>query len=172
MPRDEPESTPACQGTNPELFDWAEFAPTAIDICGACKVQAWCLRQVDPARSYFDGVAGGHQWREGQVLDRWTNPAKDLTLQIYLRPKKPRRTERVNEQRVSDFMVGLIPWNRITIEERHEAARRLAKQQTPPELIAEITKLIPEMVEWIITTSNTSTNTITTNNNPEKGSTK
>lgn len=57
-----------CVGHDPRLFDDPQYATAALQICDTCTVRDWCLNLVDPARSYFDGVAGGHTWKEGRLL--------------------------------------------------------------------------------------------------------
>jgi len=61
---------PACANAWPPLFDLPEWNSTALQICDQCPVRFWCLNHVDPARSYFDGVAGGHTWHEGRLKCR------------------------------------------------------------------------------------------------------
>lgn len=86
-----PPETPACQDTNPDYFDMDFMYPAALAICEPCPVKLWCLRQVDPARSYFDGVAGGHVWYEGKVQGKLTDPTTDPLLNIYLDERKRTR---------------------------------------------------------------------------------
>lgn len=80
----EPPATPRCQGEDPYIFDNEWTYGMALGMCEECPVRLWCLRQVDPARSYFDGVAGGHVWKEGRPQDRMTNPRQDEVLITYL----------------------------------------------------------------------------------------
>jgi len=137
-----PKHKPNCEGQEPTIFDFPEFAPMAIDICVGCKVRDWCLRQVDPAKNFYDGVAGGHAWHDGRVQRRWSDPDTDPIAQAYLgtRPKR-RGPIPINSPKVRDFMVGKIAWNRLTIAERQEAVHRMAKQGVPQELAVNATKL-------------------------------
>lgn len=139
--RNDPPAKPACVGKNPELFDWPEFAYAAIEICNECPVQAWCLREVDPARSYFDGVAGGHQWRDGQVLNRYSDPRNDTILQIYLSQAIYRKMRPTNMDLVRDFVVGKAHRKQLTLLEAIEAARLLHRQHVPADQIQKLTRL-------------------------------
>lgn len=149
----EPEHKPNCEGMDPLIFDIPEFAPTAIDACNDCKVRAWCLKQVDPAKNYYDGVAGGHQWLDGRILHRWSDPDKDQIVQLYLGSKRRKANMPVNSPRVRDFMVGKIGWHKLSIAERQEAVRRMAAQGTPQELAAKYTNLDPIQVAGIYKTT-------------------
>lgn len=41
-------------------------ALSALMACRGCSVKDECLAFVQPARSHFDGIAGGKAWREGK----------------------------------------------------------------------------------------------------------
>ena len=57
-----------CRGLDPRIFDWPAFNTEALQICDTCTVRAWCLDQVRPAQSFYDGVAGGHTWSNGALV--------------------------------------------------------------------------------------------------------
>ena len=61
----------ACKGANPKLFDAAtnDDAFDALSYCERCPVIQPCLDYVQPRRSYFDGVAGGRLWRNGNETE-------------------------------------------------------------------------------------------------------
>lgn len=63
----DPMELASCRGKDPQLFDTFLNPLPALRICDTCPVRSWCLATVDPARSYYDGVAGGHTWREGML---------------------------------------------------------------------------------------------------------
>lgn len=126
------------------IFEIPEFAPIAIDICNDCQVRAWCLKQVEPAKNFYDGVVGGHEWRDGHVQYRHTDPVSDPIVQLYLGTRRSRTTLPVNSPRVRDFMVGKIPCSKLTMAERMEVVRRMALQGTPQELAVKATRL-PEI---------------------------
>ena len=61
----------ACETQFPDLFDAfykAEALP-ALAICRTCEYQVECLKQVNPAESNYDGIAGGYVWTNGKVKD-------------------------------------------------------------------------------------------------------
>ncbi|WP_432092147.1 WhiB family transcriptional regulator [Streptomyces sp. bgisy100] len=71
---------------DPEGFDWragarcATLPPTAVfsrrpidaapalRACNTCPVVEFCLRAVDPANTWFDGVCGGRLWSNGREV--------------------------------------------------------------------------------------------------------
>lgn len=79
-----PPAQPLCVDEEPSLFDVEFTYGMALAICQNCPVREWCLNQVDPARSYYDGVAGGVVWREGIPNPKWTDVRRDVTLIDYL----------------------------------------------------------------------------------------
>ena len=83
MPYDPP-ATPACEGQDPWFFEDPFAHQYALDICALCPVRLWCLNQVDPARMYFDGVAGGHVWKDGELVRSWLPDKPDPVLVTYL----------------------------------------------------------------------------------------
>lgn len=63
----------ACLGLEPKFFDaktW-DASLVGLNACWSCTVRYECLRLVDPARNYYDGIAGGYVWVEG-VLREWS----------------------------------------------------------------------------------------------------
>lgn len=61
----------ACKDANPTLFDHTEGIHVweALYYCDRCKVQKECDEVVRPRKSYFDGVAAGKVWRNGQRVE-------------------------------------------------------------------------------------------------------
>ena len=45
-------------------------AEWALQVCAPCTVKEWCLAEVRPAESHFDGVAGGVAWINGKPLGK------------------------------------------------------------------------------------------------------
>ncbi|MFE7806373.1 WhiB family transcriptional regulator [Streptomyces sp. NPDC057430] len=45
-----------------------EVARTALIACQACPVIRHCEEAVNPAESFFDGVAAGRLWRNGRLV--------------------------------------------------------------------------------------------------------
>jgi hypothetical protein len=83
-------STPPCRGMNPQIFEWPVFNTEALQVCDTCTVRAWCLEQVKPAQSYFDGVAGGHTWRDGELKCTSCLKTDDILINYMSRqPKRP-----------------------------------------------------------------------------------
>ena len=74
---------------NPSIFDAFLEPATALSICALCPVRLWCLKLVEPASSHYDGIAGGHVWREGKLQDGHTDKEEPI-LQIYMRNRRPR----------------------------------------------------------------------------------
>ncbi len=68
----------ACLGKPPILFDQTEFdslyTELALQICAKCKVQEDCLLIVNPTNTYFDGIAGGIIFKNGEIVDKSTLP--------------------------------------------------------------------------------------------------
>lgn len=87
----DPPAPPACEGQDPWFFE-DEFAREyALNICKACPVRLWCLNWVNPARMYYDGVAGGHVWSDGKVLAKHSD-VTDPVLTLYLQTKRQEQT--------------------------------------------------------------------------------
>jgi hypothetical protein len=61
----------ACKGADPVLFDetFGERVFDALSYCDRCPVIPECEDYVQPRRSYFDGVAGGRLWRNGNETE-------------------------------------------------------------------------------------------------------
>lgn len=59
----------SCQGADPSLFDNTHYREAlesgALALCAGCAIPKICLEIVRPNRTWFDGVAGGHVWRNG-----------------------------------------------------------------------------------------------------------
>lgn len=119
-PHHEPPATPACHDAEPLLFDDPTHPTIALSICAGCPVRDWCLRTVDPAASFYDGIAGGHVWRNGQVRDDDTH---DPTLVYYLNGRDDETT--VDPHAVRGFIDGVHDWTELTSVERIHAARHL-----------------------------------------------
>lgn len=79
-----PPAKPSCEDEEPSLFDNEFTFGMALAICAECPVREWCLNRVDPAGSWFDGVAGGVVWREGFPSAKWTKTHQDAVLIDYL----------------------------------------------------------------------------------------
>jgi hypothetical protein len=116
----------ACSEVTPYVFEDPDNPKTALAYCAVCPVRAWCLRQVQPASSYFDGIAGGHVWKEGQHRG---GDRKDPILRDYLRARDPnairraRRSERSKDPvKVRQFLDGWLPVEELTRIERRLAA--------------------------------------------------
>lgn len=60
----------ACRGAEPRDFDATEHAQAAVALwyCGRCTVRELCYDIVQPAKSYYDGVAAGRVWRNGLLI--------------------------------------------------------------------------------------------------------
>ncbi len=57
----------ACNGADPRLFDAVigEFVLDALSYCDRCPIIVQCDAHVNPAKSFFDGVAAGRIWNNG-----------------------------------------------------------------------------------------------------------
>lgn len=87
-----PPDRPACSNADPQLFEFDLFYQQGIAVCGKCPVRAWCLREVDPIRyRFFEGVAGGHVWRDGYVIPQDEKTGKDPILLTYLNTRPARK---------------------------------------------------------------------------------
>ena len=58
----------ACETQFPDLFDavYKVEALPVLKICATCEYQVECLKRVNPAENYYDGIAGGYVWRNGK----------------------------------------------------------------------------------------------------------
>lgn len=96
MSRPDPRHRPACQGIdNTKIFFEPRLYTEALRVCDTCTVRAWCLDMVDPSRAYFDGVAGGHTWHDGDLKCKTCIETDDI-LANYL-SKRPQRRPQQNE---------------------------------------------------------------------------
>jgi WhiB family redox-sensing transcriptional regulator len=61
----------ACVGMPPEVFDGKtpEDVEAALAACNGCRVRRACHQWMRPARTNYDGIAGGKLWREGRPQD-------------------------------------------------------------------------------------------------------
>lgn len=128
-------SEAACAEVEPLVFDNYQKPKHALKYCAVCPVRGWCLRQVDPIESFFDGIAGGHVWRDGVHRE---GSLKDPVLREYvsssrhrLKTSKPRkRGERKRTDRVllGQFLSGKVPNTLLTEKERALAAAWLISQ--------------------------------------------
>lgn len=61
----------ACIGADPRLFDATdgEEVEDALSYCDRCPVIKECETIVRPKKSFFDGVAAGRIWQNGQQVD-------------------------------------------------------------------------------------------------------
>jgi len=123
----------ACIGVHPEFFDIPEFYPTALEVCKPCPVRLWCLQLVDPANSYYDGVAGGHVWQNGKPVD---SERTDPPLKMYL-ASLPKELPTITIRRhvaepdyfaVEALMNGHIHHSKLTADEKRIAVRKLIQE--------------------------------------------
>jgi len=125
----------ACTSADPYIFGVPDEPAAALTYCGECPVRAWCLRQVQPAISHFDGVAGGHAWARGEHV---SGDRDDPILHDYLQsigkrlPRKVRRRRSPRERResvdavvVRQFLDGHVDHTRLNSVERRFAAAYL-----------------------------------------------
>jgi hypothetical protein len=124
-----PPATPACAGSPPEWFDIWDEPGLALSVCAECPVRQWCLNTVDPLRSHFDGVAGGHAWHEGEHRG---GDLFDAELQLYISRVNPRHRSagiidatRIDHTAVRSFLEGKLPWHLLNQDERVMAAKHL-----------------------------------------------
>lgn len=61
-----------CAREDHTLFMASDYytASPALMVCGACPFRKQCLTWVNPARSWYDGVAGGVLWLDGKLQRR------------------------------------------------------------------------------------------------------
>jgi hypothetical protein len=64
----------ACRNKPPYLFEetqyWNLVSDLALNICCICTVKEDCLMVVNPTESYYDGVAGGMIFKNGEIVSR------------------------------------------------------------------------------------------------------
>lgn len=153
----DPPDEPNCSNSDPALFDDKFFYGIALQICADCPVKFWCLNVVDPANNSYDGVVGGHVWQDGVPQPRYKPTSTDPVLQTYLHKRKPRKAVVLDHVAIRAFLVGKLPWNRLTKAERIEAARNMFRQGTPAQLCADLTRLHMNEVEDIYAQEQTTT---------------
>lgn len=125
-----PPDDPACLGRPPEWFDHWEEPELAMSVCESCPVRQWCLNTVDPLRSHFDGIAGGHAWHEGEHRG---GDLFDPELQLYIARVNPRHRSaaalldqnRIDHTAVRGFLSDRLPWHMLNSAERTMAAKHL-----------------------------------------------
>jgi hypothetical protein len=117
---------PACEGADPVAFDQTEYQNTShgLNICANCPVRAWCLDQVDPAQSFFDGIAGGHVWIGGKI--KWTIP-NDEIARNYLERRNISTVwkQRFEPNMVQRFLNGEAEPMQLSTTERIAAAKKI-----------------------------------------------
>lgn len=63
-----------CKDKPARYFDETDYdsiiAEAALSICSECKVQEECLLVVNPSNSFFDGIAGGIIFKNGQIQEK------------------------------------------------------------------------------------------------------
>lgn len=140
---------------DPYIFDNTWTYGMALGTCQTCTVQAWCLQTVDPARNYYDGVVGGHVWRDGRPVDKFTDTSEPI-LALYMNTRLPpsQRGRPMDEKKIRDCMVGKLAWTRLTIHERVEVAIRCYEQNVPQDLAVKITRLADTFVRDVYTNPN------------------
>lgn len=119
--------TPACEGEKPALFDDWQNPERAIAICETCPVREWCLELLDPVRTHFEGIAGGHAWAGGQHR---AGNVFDETLENYLEETKPAPQDTkdknvIDAAAVAMFLRGELQWKYLNTNERRMAAKHL-----------------------------------------------
>lgn len=122
---------PNCVGTDPLTFEIEPLFYSAIEICKPCPAKLWCLQRVDPARNLYDGVVGGHAWKDGVAQDQLSDPDNDPILGTYLRSRVEHRAVYIDETAVAGFISGSLDYTELTVHERREAAVRLVQAGTP-----------------------------------------
>lgn len=126
----------------------------ALAICATCPVKTWCLNTVDPHRNYYDGVVGGHAWRDGMIIHKYSDTT-DPVLQLYLK-KRGRKWKRDvwDRRKVEDFTVGKKALSSLTNREKIMAAYRLLEIGADIELNRKRTRLDLEQLQDIYNNTN------------------
>jgi hypothetical protein len=147
----DPPAEPNCANADPIMFDDKLFYGMALAYCETCPVRAWCLSWVDPARNWYDGVVGGHVWQNGEPQPQYKRTGNDTVLQVYLARSAPRsRNKDLDHVAIREFIVGRMPWNRLSKAERAEAARTMARMGGySRELAADLTHLPSNVIDDI-----------------------
>lgn len=121
-----PPGKPACQGADPVAFDQTEYQNTSLGlgICATCPVRAWCLETVDPAKSFFDGIAGGHVWIGGTI--KWSIPDDEIARN-YLERRNISTVwrQRFEPTMVQQFLLGAAHVTELSRDERIAAAKQM-----------------------------------------------
>lgn len=70
-----------CREADPGVFDHTEGPQVwqALHYCARCTVQKECEEVVRPRKSFYDGVAGGKVWRNGERVEPDSNGRKIVT---------------------------------------------------------------------------------------------
>lgn len=85
---DHPLELANCKSADPELFENEWLFGIGLNICKECPVRSWCLNWVDPKRNFYDGIVGGHIWRNGQLQSDYRTNPQDPVLIGYLKTAK------------------------------------------------------------------------------------
>lgn len=149
MPYDPPEP-PACKPEEADLFDNEWLYDQALAICAPCPVKAWCLRQVDPVPGFYDGVAGGHVWKDGQVVHKWTDTQEPI-VQVYLASRRGTKVRSNDNQKILQLIIGNLHWTRTTFAERVAAAVEMSSGGYEPKRAMKTTGLSPDQIIDIYT---------------------
>lgn len=141
----------AQEGMYAVWWDMPEFEKQALKICDGCPVKLDCLKWVDPANSFYDGVAGGYVWGKGRP--KFMEGREDKTLLAYMvsiqKEVEPNR-ELIDLVKVKRFIDGQITaWSKLTVGERKEAARQMLLLGTPMKQVYELTHLRWETIKLI-----------------------
>lgn len=133
----------ACLNVEPSIFDDPLLFIDALAMCSSCQRRTDCLEQVDPARSYFDGVAGGIPWHNGHPITisghDWPIEGRDyLTTRPHAEPKLPPVSWKhlappIDDLKVQRFLKGLTTYDQLTMVERLDAACRLRELGFSPQ---------------------------------------
>lgn len=155
-----PPGKPACQGADPVAFDQTEYQNTSmgLQICAECPVRAWCLETVDPAKSFFDGIAGGHVWVGGTI--KWSIPGDEIARNYLERRNISTADQKQYESSmVRQFLLGVADATELTHHERISAARALYRDtyDLTVEQVAERTGLPTSTAYRVISPDNAKT---------------
>lgn len=129
----------ACAEATFYAFEDPSEPEIGLSYCATCPVRSWCLREVRPATSNFDGVAGGHVWKNGEhiggsredgiLLDYMREAGKKLPERAYraIRQRKPKAPPKPkpNYTAVRFLLNGHILWEDVELVDRQLAAAHL-----------------------------------------------
>lgn len=136
----------ACGDADPEWFDMYEAPTIALNYCKECPMRRWCLEQVNPARMGYDGIAGGHVFKDGRVITRWSN-INDPILKLYQRRAGNNAAARhIDEAKIDQLIMGERSYGLCSFEERVHAALRMAARGHTIDEAIERTQLDPDQV--------------------------